>query len=152
MVNCLFNKIDFYQGFSEKKLEIKSCQISCCFCSVAKLCLTFCYPVDCSKPGFLSLTTSCSLPRFVAVQSVMPSNCLILSSVQSLSLVPLCNLMDCSMPGFPVHHQLPELAQTNVHRVSDAIQPSHSLLSPLLLPSVFPSIRVFSKESVLPIR
>ena len=37
----------------------------------------------------------------------------------------LCNPMDCSMPGFPVHHQLPELAQTHVHRVSDAIQPSH---------------------------
>ena len=38
--------------------------------------------------------------------------------------------MDCSMPGFPVHHQLPELAQTHVHRVSDAIQPSHPLSSP----------------------
>ena len=38
--------------------------------------------------------------------------------------------MDCSMPGFPVHHQLPELAQTHVHQVSDAIQPSHPLLSP----------------------
>ena len=38
--------------------------------------------------------------------------------------------MDCSMPGFPVHHQIPELAQTHVHRVGDAIQPSHPLLSP----------------------
>ena len=38
--------------------------------------------------------------------------------------------MDCSTPGFPVYHQLPELAQTHVHRASDAIQPSHSLLSP----------------------
>ena len=38
--------------------------------------------------------------------------------------------MDCSMPGFPVHHQLPELAQSHVHQVSDAIQPSHPLLSP----------------------
>ena len=56
------------------------------------------------------------------------------------------------MPGFPVHHQLPELAQTQVHRVSDAIQPSHPLLSLLLLPSVFPSIRIFSNESVLCIR
>ena len=48
-------------------------------------------------------------------------------------VVPLCptvcNPMDCSMPGFPVHHQLPELTQTHVHRVSDAIQPSHLLLS-----------------------
>ena len=38
--------------------------------------------------------------------------------------------MDCSTPGFPVHHQLPELAQTHVHQVSDAIQPSRSLSSP----------------------
>ena len=38
--------------------------------------------------------------------------------------------MDCSTPGFPVHHQLPELAQIRVHRVSDAIQPSHLLSSP----------------------
>ena len=42
----------------------------------------------------------------------------------------LCDPMDCSMPGFPVHHQLPEPAQTHVHRVGDAIQPSHALLSP----------------------
>ena len=56
-----------------------------------------------------------------------------------------------SMPGFPVHHKLLELAQTHVHQVSDAFQPSHPLLSPLLLPSIFPSISVFSDESVLPI-
>ena len=42
----------------------------------------------------------------------------------------LCDPMNCSMPGFPVHHQLPELAQSHVHQVSDAIQPSHPLLSP----------------------
>ena len=42
----------------------------------------------------------------------------------------LCNLMDCSLPGFPVHHQLSELTQTHVHQVSDAIQPSHPLSSP----------------------
>ena len=44
----------------------------------------------------------------------------------------LCNPMDCSMPGFPVHHQLPELAQTHVHWVGDAIPPSHPLSSPFL--------------------
>ena len=60
--------------------------------------------------------------------------------------------MDCSKPGFPVHHQLPEFAQTQVHQVDDAIQPFHPLSSPSLLPSVFPSIRVFSNESVLHIR
>ena len=42
----------------------------------------------------------------------------------------LCDPMDCSMPGFPVHHQLLELAQTHVHQVSDTIQPSHPLSSP----------------------
>ena len=41
----------------------------------------------------------------------------------------LCNPMDCSMPGFPVLHHLLELAQTNVHRLGDVIQPSHPLLS-----------------------
>ena len=60
--------------------------------------------------------------------------------------------MDCSTPGSPVHHQLPELAQTHIHRVSDAIQLSHSLLPLLLLFSIFPSIRVFSNELDLSIR
>ena len=64
----------------------------------------------------------------------------------------LCNSMDCSSPGFSVHHQLPDLAQTHVHWVGDAIQPSHPLLCFLLLSSIFPSIRVFSKGSVLHIR
>ena len=60
--------------------------------------------------------------------------------------------MDWSTPGLPVHHQLLELAQTHVLWVSDAIQPSHPLLSPFLLPSVLPSIRVFSNGSGLHIR
>ena len=58
----------------------------------------------------------------------------------------LYNPMDCSIPGLSVHHQLPEFTQTHLHWVGDAIQPSHSLSS---LPSIFPSIRVFSNESVL---
>ena len=52
------------------------------------------------------------------------------SSVQSLSRVQLCNPMNRSMPGLPVHHHLPEFTQTHVHRVGDAIQPSHPLSSP----------------------
>ena len=64
----------------------------------------------------------------------------------------LCNPLDCSTPGFPVHHQLPEPTQTHVHGVGDAIQPSHPLSSPSFLPPVPPSIRVFSNESVLRIR
>ena len=57
--------------------------------------------------------------------------------------------MDCSMPGFPVLHHLPELAQTHMHWVGDAVQPSYLLLSPSLLPSIFPSLRVFSNELAL---
>ena len=60
--------------------------------------------------------------------------------------------MDCSLPGLPVHPQLLEFTQTNVHHVSDAIQPSHPLCPFLLPPTIFPSIRVFSNESVLHIR
>ena len=46
------------------------------------------------------------------------------------SCLPHCDSMDCSKPGLNVHHQLPELIQTHIHRVGDAIQPSHPLLSP----------------------
>ena len=64
------------------------------------------------------------------------------SSVTQLCLT-LCDPMNCSTPGLPVHHQLPEFTQTHVHWVGDAIQPSHPLLFLLLLPSIFPSIRSF---------
>ena len=73
------------------------------------------------------------------------------SSVAQLCLT-LCNPMDGSTPGFPVHHQLLELAQTHVYWL---VMPSNHLIlchPLLLLPSIFPSIRVFSNESVLPIR
>ena len=53
-----------------------------------------------------------------------------LCSVQSLSCVRLCDPMNCSTPGLPVHHQLLEFTQTHVHRVGDAIQTSHPLSSP----------------------
>ena len=51
-------------------------------------------------------------------------------SVELLSCVRLCDPMNCRMPGLPVHHQLLEFTQTHVHRVADAIQPSHPLSSP----------------------
>ena len=71
-------------------------------------------------------------------------------SVQSCPII--CNPMDGSMPGFPVHHQVLKVDQTHVHQVGDAIQPSHPL--PFLSPPAFkfPSIKVFSNESVVHIR
>ena len=65
------------------------------------------------------------------------------------SCLTLCDPMNHSTPGLPVHHQLREFTQTHVHWVSDAIQPSHPLSSLLLLPPIPPSIRVFSNESIL---
>ena len=64
----------------------------------------------------------------------------------------LCDPMNRSTPGFPVHHQLLEFTQTHVHRVGDAIQPSHPLLSPSAPAPILPSIRVFSNESTLCMR
>ena len=83
-----------------------------CFSSVTPSCLTLYNLMDCSTPGF---------PVSHSVQ---------FSSVQLLSRVQLCDPMNRSTPGLPVHHQLPEFTQTHVHRVGDAIQPSHPLLSP----------------------
>ena len=63
----------------------------------------------------------------------------------------LCDPRDCSKPGLPVHHLLPEFTQTHVLQAGDAIQPSHPLSSPFL-PPIPPSIRVFSNESALRMR
>ena len=69
-------------------------------------------------------------------QNVGPSYQTYLSSIQFSSVAQscptLCDPMNCGTPGLPVHHQLLEFTQTHVHRVGDAIQPSHPLLSPSL--------------------
>ena len=84
-------------------------------------------PTSLTSPALLadSLPLSCRgetwyIAHYVNIQ---------FSSVVQLCLT-LCDPMNCSTPSFPVHHQLPELAQTHVHWVSDAIQPSHAPLSP----------------------
>ena len=61
----------------------------------------------------------------------------------------LCDPIDCSTPGLPVHHQLPEFTQTHVHLVGEAFNQIILCHPLLLLPSIFPSIRVFSNESAL---
>jgi len=77
-------------------------------------------------------------------------------SVQFISVAQSCptlfDPMNCSTPGLPVHHQLPEFTQTHVHRVSDAIQPSHPLLSPSPPAFNISQHQVFSNESTLPMR
>ena len=75
----------------------------------------------------------------------------VVSSVAPSCPTP-CDPMDCSTPGFPAHQQLPELTQ--IMSIESVMPPNHLILChPLLiLPSIFPSIRVFSNESVLHIR
>ena len=85
---------------------------------------------------------SYSLPHR-ALQKVLFNFPHILFSSVAQPCLTFCNPMDCSTPGFPVLHNLPEFAQTHVHLVSDAIQPSYPLLHPFPLPSVFPSMGIF---------
>ena len=73
----------------------------------------------------------------LCLSNLPPNNNILITLLETLqissvaqSCSTLCNPMNLSMPGFPVHHQLPQFTQTHVHRVSDAIQPSHPLSSP----------------------
>ena len=84
--------------------------------------------------GFLSLIPIKREIQFSSVAQLCPA---------------LCDPMDCSMPGLPVHHQLPEFTQTHVHWVSDAIQPCHPLLSPSLLTFNLSQHQGIFSESVL---
>ena len=101
-------------------------------------CLTLCDPIDGSPPGSpvpgfsrqqhwsgLSFPSPLEPPK----GSLAKDNSVQFSSVAQLCPT-LCDPMDCSMPGLPVHHQLPELTQTHIHGVSDAIQPCHPWSSP----------------------
>ena len=74
------------------------------------------------------------------------------SSVQLLSCVQLSVTPWAAVPGCPVHHQLPELTQTHVHQVGDAIQPSYPLSSPSPPPFNLSQHQVFSNDSILPIK
>ena len=73
--------------------------------------------------------------EFCVVKVILSSTTNSMFSIIQFGLVTqscptLCDPMDCSMPGLPLHNQLPEFTQTHVHRVGDAIQPSHPLSSP----------------------
>ena len=99
----------------------------------------------------LSLVVSGVLTSFIIIV-LLWFPLLYLFSSATLSRPTLWDPMGCSTPGFPVHHQLPELAETHVRQVDDAIQSSLPLHPLLLLPSIIPSIRISSKESVLHIK
>ena len=94
----------------------------------------------------------CTESLFYMYAYMYVSVCSAICSVQSLNSIQLCDSTDCSMPGFPVCHHLLEFAQTHVHWVDDAIWPLIPCCPLLLLPSIFPSIRVFPNESVPHIR
>ena len=98
---------------------------------------------DCSVPfvSWLLLLKKIRFPSWISFFSPVTQSC-----------PTLCSSMDCTTPRFPVHHQLLAVAQTHVHRIGDAIQSSHPLSSTSPPPSIFPSIRVFSSESVLHFR
>ena len=98
-------------------------------------------------PGYLLVSSPAELRHTQQTQNPI---CKCYSVTQSCPI--LCDSMDCSTPGFPVLHSLPEFAQTHVHWVDDTIQPSHPLLPSSPVPSIFPSIRLFSNESALCIR
>ena len=119
--------------------------------SVAQSCPTLCDPMNRSTPGLLSITNSWSSLRLTSIESVMPSSHLILCCSLLLlpPIPPSIRVFSSTTVQFsrsavsdslrphesqharpPVHHQLLELTQTHIHRVSDAIQPSHPLSSP----------------------
>ena len=98
------------------------------------------------------LTWNCCLyQQFVPFYRWVALHWCLFSSVAQLCMI-LCNPMDCSMPGLPVNHQLPEFTQTHVHWVGDAIQPSHPLSSPSLPSFDLSQHQGLSNESALPIR
>ena len=101
--------------------------VTCCMCVLGHVGLfATLWTVACQAP------LSVGFPSNTGVGCHFPLQSNLFSSVQSLShvYVWLCDPMNHSTPGLPVHHHLLEFTQTHVHRVSDAIQPSHSLSSP----------------------
>ena len=117
-------------------------------CECVQSCLILCDPLDCNPPGssvheifqsriweWVVISGDLPNPGIKAASAALAgrfftTELLVQISSVTQSCPTLCNPMDCSTPGFTVHHQLPELAQIHVHQVGDAIQPSHPLSCP----------------------
>ena len=107
---------------------------------VTRLCPTLCDPMDCSPPGFSVCVLQARILEWVASSfsnthththtHTQTVDCSVQFSSVAQLCPTLCDSVNCSTPGLPVHHQLPEFTQTHVHWAGDAIQPSHPLLSP----------------------
>ena len=98
---------------------------------VAQSCPTLRNPMDCSPPGSsIHGIFQTRVLEWVAIAFLGYYNSTRGLRSVAQSCLTLCDPMNCSTPGLPVHHQLPKFTQTHVHRVSDAIQPSHPLSSP----------------------
>ena len=121
-----------------------------CLCVFVSVCLCGCV-LECTQhvrsPVRMGLGLMVGL--VVGKPPGLTEACPVQFSSVAQSCPTLCDPMNRSTPGLPVHHQLPEFTQTYVHRVSDAIQPSHLLSSPSPPAPIPPSIRVFSSESTL---
>ena len=127
------------------------------YSELIQLRLTLCDPVDCSLPGSsvhgifqaivlewiaISFSRGSSQPRDGTRISHIVDRHFTVSATREVWIMTiqfssvaepcptLCDPINCSTPGLPVHHHLPEFTQTHIHRVNDAIQPSHPLLSP----------------------
>ena len=130
-----FSNLNLYDYQELSPTKISNDVYNCC-CSVTSHVWLFATQWTAARQASLSHTISWNLPKFMSIASVMPSSHLIhwhplllsLNSVAHLCLT-ICDTQVFSTPWFPVHHQLPELAQTHVHRISDAIQPSYFLTS-----------------------
>ena len=95
------------------------------------------------RKGCLFLAAEVNIPmtlHLLWISSLCLRPCSVQFSSVTQSCLTLCDPMNRSTPGLPVHHQLPEFTQTQVHRVGDAIQPSHPLLSPAPNPSQHQSL------------
>ena len=115
----------------KRRLEVVGCNVEA-LGSLLKVCI-----VEQLNPKSEKNVTSFLFTNWLSYHARTRSDPLSLVVVQSLnsssvvqSCLTLCDLMDCNMPDFPIHNQLPEFTRTHVHRVCDAIQQSHPLLSP----------------------